>query len=213
VTIHSSGIAEKPASPRLGVLGGTFDPPHYGHLALAENARVQLQLERVLFVPAGSPPHKPKRPITAVSHRLAMTAAAIADHPAFTLSRLDVQRPGPHFTVDTLVLLRQAEPTATIFFLIGGDSLAQLPTWRDPIGIVRQAFLAVMARPGYQPDVTTLERTIPGLRDRLVWLDVPHLAITSTDLRRRIRQGLPVRYLLPPSVEEYIRREKLYLPE
>ncbi len=210
---HRSDQVGEPVSPRLGVLGGTFDPPHYGHLVLAENARVQLRLERILFVPAGSPPHKPKRPITAVPHRLAMTAAAIADHPAFVLSQLDVQRPGPHFTVDTLALLRQAEPTATIFFLIGGDSLAQLSTWRDPVGIVRQAFLAVMARPGYQPDVVALERVIPGLRDRLVWLDVPHLAITSTDLRRRIRQGLPVRYLLPPSVEEYIRRENLYLSE
>jgi nicotinate-nucleotide adenylyltransferase len=194
----------------LGVLGGTFDPPHYGHLALAENARVQLQLDRVLFVPAGQPPHKPNRPTTPAHHRAAMVQAAIADHPAFALSRVDLDRPGPHYTVETLALLRQAYPGADLYFLIGGDGLAEFPTWRDSASIVRQARLAVMQRAGWETDLEALERGIPGIRERVVWLDAPHLDIASTDLRRRVRAGLPLRYLVPPPVEAYVREHGLY---
>ena len=195
---------------RLGVLGGTFDPPHYGHLALAEAARVQLRLDRVLFVPAGQPPHKPDRPITPAHHRVAMVEAAIADNPAFALSRVDLDRPGPHYTVEMLALLRREYPDAELFFLMGGDSLAEFPTWRDPAGIVRQARLAVMRRPGREPDLAMLERAIPHVRERLVWLDVPYLDIAASDLRRRVRERLPLRYLVPPSVEDYIREFRLY---
>jgi len=196
--------------PRLGVIGGTFDPPHYGHLVLAENGCVQLGLERVLFVLAGQPPHKPNRPITPVHHRLAMVEAAIAGEPAFALSRVDLDRPGPHYTVETLALLRQEYPEAALFFLIGGDSLADFPAWYDSAGIVRQARLAVMQRPGYEPDLAKLERAVPGIRERLVWLDAPYLDIAASDLRRRAREGLPLRYLLPPPVEAYIRERRLY---
>lgn len=195
---------------RLGVIGGTFDPPHYGHLALAESARVQLGLARVLFVPAGEPPHKPARPITAGHHRAAMVEMSIADNPAFALSRVDLDRPGPHYTVDSLALLQRQHPEAVLYFLIGGDSLAQFITWRDPAGIVRQAWLAVMERPGYEPDLGELEQAVPGLRERLVWLDVPRLAISASDLRRRVGQGLPIRYLVPLSVEAYVREHGLY---
>jgi len=199
------------ASPlRLGVLGGTFDPPHYGHLALAEAARVQLRLDRVLFVLAGQPPHKPGRPITPAHHRVAMVEAAIADNPAFALSRVDLDRPGPHYTVEMLALLRQEYPGAELYFLMGGDSLAEFLTWRDPAGIVRQACLAVMQRHGCEPDLAALERAVPGIRERLVWLDVPYLDITASDLRRRVRQGLPLRYLVPPPVAVYIREHRLY---
>jgi len=152
--------------PRLGVIGGTFDPPHYGHLVLAENGCVQLGLERVLFVLAGQPPHKPNRPITPVHHRLAMVEAAIAGEPAFALSRVDLDRPGPHYTVETLALLRREYPEAELFFLMGGDSLADFPGWYDSAGIVRQARLAVMQRPGYEPDLAKLERAVPGIRER-----------------------------------------------
>jgi len=194
----------------LGILGGTFDPPHTGHLALAETARVQLRLARVLFVPAGDPPHKPDRPPSPAHHRAAMVEAAIADNPAFILSRADLDRPGPHYTVETLALLRQEFPDAELFFLMGEDSLAQFLHWRDPAGIVRQARLAVMARPGWTPDWAALERALPGLRERLVWLDAPRLDLSASDLRRRARQGLPLRYLVPPAVEEYIRQHRLY---
>jgi nicotinate-nucleotide adenylyltransferase len=189
---------------RLGVIGGTFDPPHYAHLVLAETARVQLALERVLFLPAGQPPHKAARPVAAAEHRAAMVAAAIADNPAFQLSRADLDRPGPHFTVETLGLLQREYPQAEIFFLIGGDSLAEMYRWRDPAGIVRQVRLAVMERPGWEPDLDRLATIAPGIRERLVWLDVPSLDISSTDLRRRLRAGLPLRYLVPPAVEAYI---------
>jgi len=195
---------------RLGVLGGTFDPPHYGHLALAENARVQLGLERVLFVLAGQPPHKPDRPITPVHHRVVMVEAAIADSPAFAISRVDLDRPGPHYTVEMLALLQQEHPGTELFFLMGTDSLAQFTTWYDPAGIVRQARLAVMPRPGYEPDLGTLEQTAPGVRERLTWLDVPYLGIAASDLRRRAGQGLPIRYLVPPPVEAYIYEHHLY---
>ena len=195
---------------RLGILGGTFDPLHYGHLALAETARVQLRLDRVLFVPAGQPPHKPGRPIAPAHHRAAMVEAAIADNPAFTLSRVDLDRAGPHYTVEMLALLQQEYPSAELYFLVGEDSLADLLTWRDPAGIVRQARLAVMQRSGWEADLEALERAMPGLRERLVWLDAPCLDIAASDLRRRVREGLPLRYLVPPPVEAYIREFRLY---
>ncbi len=198
---------------RLGVLGGTFDPPHYGHLALAENARVQLQLDRVLFVLAGQPPHKPGRPITPAHHRIAMVETAIVDNPAFEISCVDLDRPGPHYTVETLALLRQAHPGAELFFLMGGDSLTQFLTWRDPAGIVRQARLAVMRRPGYKPDLEGLLQAVPGINRRMTWLDVPSLETSGSDLRRRVRQGLPLRYLVPAAVEAYVREHLLYTEE
>jgi nicotinate-nucleotide adenylyltransferase len=195
---------------RLGVIGGTFDPPHYGHLVLAETARVQLGLDRVLFVVAGQPPHKPDRPITPSHHRAAMVEMAIADNPACVLSRVDLDRPGPHYTVEMLALLQRECPEAELFFLVGGDSLAQFLTWRDPAGIVRMARLAVMPRPGHEPDLASLEQVLPSLRERLVWLDAPALDIAASDLRRRVREGLPIRYLVPPSVEAYICEHRLY---
>jgi nicotinate-nucleotide adenylyltransferase len=200
---------------RLGLLGGTFDPPHYGHLVLAETARVQLGLDCVLFVVAGRPPHKPARPITPDPHRLAMVEAAIVGNPAFAISRVDLDRPGPHYTVETLSLLRREYPEAELFFLIGGDSLAQFLTWRDPAGILGQARLAVMPRPGYEPDLAALERALPGMGGQLAWLDAPFLDISASDLRRRVRQDLPIRYLVPPPVEAFVREHRLYkaLPE
>jgi len=190
-------------------MGGTFDPPHYGHLALAENGRVQLRLDCVLFVPAGQPPHKPGRPITPAHHRVAMVEAAIAD-PAFALSRVDLDRPGPHYTVEMLALLQQEYPGAELFFLIGGDSLTGFPGWRDPAGIVRQARLVAMQRSGYELDLEALEQAVPGSRGRLVWLDAPYLNIAASDLRRRVCRGLSLRYLVPPPVEAYIREHRLY---
>jgi nicotinate-nucleotide adenylyltransferase len=204
----SSGLAA--TVRRLGILGGTFDPPHYAHLVLAENARVQLALDRVLFVPAGDPPHKTGQPHTAVNDRVAMVEVAIVDNPAFSLSRVDVDRPGPHYTVRTLALLQQQHPSAELFFIIGEDSLSEFHTWRDPDGIVRQAQLAVMHRPGWQVDFGRLTQAVPAIRERLVWLDVPVLDLSSTELRCRVRQGLPIRYLVPPLVEDYIRRHDLH---
>jgi nicotinate-nucleotide adenylyltransferase len=195
---------------RLGVIGGTFDPPHYGHLVLAENARVQLALDEVLFVPAGQPPHKPAGPVTPAHHRAAMVEAAIADNPAFALSKVDLDRPGPHYTVDMLSILSGVYPDVALFFLMGGDSLGEFASWRDPSGIVEQAELVVMKRPGWQADIASLAEQVPGIRDRLTMLDVPYLEISGTNLRRRARAGLPIRYLVPPDVERYVRDQALY---
>jgi nicotinate-nucleotide adenylyltransferase len=199
-----------PRTRRLGVIGGTFDPPHYGHLVLAENGRAQLELDTVLFVPAARPPHKPERPISETRHRVALVEAAIAGNPAFQLSRVDLDRPGPNFTVDMLGTLHATYPEATLFFLMGGDSLAEFLSWRDPAGIVAQAHLAVMQRPGWEADVETLEEHLPRIGERLAWLDTPHLDISGTELRRRVREGLPIRYLVPPTVRRYVREHGLY---
>ena len=198
---------------RLGVIGGTFDPPHYAHLVLAETARVQLQLDRVLFVPAQQPPHKVTRSMSSARHRAAMVEAAIAGNPAFLLSRVDLDRSGPSYTVGMLARLRQAFPGAELFFLMGGDSLAELHTWYDPAGIARHAHLAVMHRSGWEVDLAMLEQVVPRIGERLLWLDVPRLDISSTDLRRRVGLGLPLRYLVPPAVDDYIRDHRLHMGE
>jgi nicotinate-nucleotide adenylyltransferase len=197
---------------RLGVLGGTFDPPHYGHLLLADTARVQLCLDRVLLLPAGQPPHKPADQPSPVADRAAMTQAALDDAatPTFHLCRVDLDRPGPHYTVDALAVLRELYPLAEIWFLIGTDSLADLPRWRDPAGIVNLARLAVLPRSGATPDLDELAATVPGLLRRVDWLAGPPLDLSSSALRARARQGLPLRYLVPPAVETFIRERGLY---
>jgi nicotinate-nucleotide adenylyltransferase len=197
----------------MGVLGGTFDPPHYGHLALAETARVQLELERVLFVPAGRPPHKPAKPISPGHHRRAMVELAIQDNPHFALSCADLGRPGPHYTVRTLALLREMYPKATLFFLMGEDSLSEFHTWREPARILEQAHLAVMRRQSASVDWAQLERIAPDIRARVSWLDIELFTLSSTTLRRRVRRGLPTRYMVPPGVELYVREQQLYLEE
>ena len=198
---------------RLGVLGGTFDPPHNGHLALAGAALSQLDLDRVLWVPAGTPPHKPDRPVTPAHPRVAMIEAAIAGVAPFVISSVDLNRPGPHYTVDTLALLQDQHPGATLFFLMGGDSLAEFLTWRDPAGIVRQAHLAVMRRPGQRPDLTALRQVIPQIDRRLVWLDVDRLDVSSTELRRQVRQGRSIQGQIPPAVATYVQSHQLYRAE
>jgi nicotinate-nucleotide adenylyltransferase len=203
------------------VLGGTFDPPHYGHLLLADTARVQLRLERILFVPAGQPPHKPQAQPTCIGHRVALVQAALADagEPAFALSRVDVDRPGPHYTVDTLQILHEAHSAVQIWFLIGADSLADLPKWRLPHRIINLARLGVLSRPGYVPDLDALGARLGAvdgsatgidLRQHIDWLTGPSLDISSTALRARAGQNLPLRFLVPPSVEAYVDEQNLY---
>ncbi len=195
---------------RLGVLGGTFDPPHLGHLILAETATSTLGLDRVLFVPAGDPPHKQGRPITATAHRLAMLELAIAGNGRFAVSRVDVDRPGPHFTVDMLALLHKAHPGAQLYFILGGDSLADLVTWRDPAGIVAAARLAVNQRPGAAFDLEALERNIPGISARLSIVDEPLIGLSGSLLREQMAQGHSIRYQVPDAVLEYIEAHGLY---
>jgi len=195
---------------RLGILGGTFDPPHYGHLVLAENARTQLSLDRVLFVLAGHPPHKPRLPVAATDNRLEMVKAAISDNEYFAISRVDLDRQGPHYTVDMLSLLHRDFPQVVFYFLMGGDSLAEFPHWWQAPEILQETMLAVMPRPGYDPDLVVLEQVLPGIRERVKWLDVPYLDIASSALRKRVRKGLSLRYLTPPAVQRYVFEHHLY---
>jgi len=195
---------------RLGILGGTFDPPHMAHLVIADQALGQLKLERVLFVPAGQQPLKHNRTTTPVELRVAMTQLAIAGNPAFELSRVDVDRPGPHYTADMLKLLREAYPGSLLYLLIGSDSLHDLLHWRDPARIVAQARLAVMRRPGFAPDMSALEVALPGIAERVEWVDAPGLDVSSSDIQRRVREGRSIRYLVPRAVESLIVEQRLY---
>lgn len=196
---------------RLGVYGGTFDPPHLGHLILAETAADSLGLDLVLFVPAADPPHKAAQDIRSpVAHRVAMVEQAIAGNRRFALSRVDVDRPGPHYTVDMLRLLRTEYPRSELVLLIGADSLRDLPTWSRPDELITLATLGVMPRPGVGPDVAALEQRIPGVDWRIRWIDAPLIDVAATDLAQRIAEGRSVRYQLPDAVCDYIQEHSLY---
>jgi nicotinate-nucleotide adenylyltransferase len=200
---------------RVGVLGGTFDPVHYGHLVVAEEVYATFHLAEMVFVPAGQPPHKTREVITAAEHRLAMLELAIASNPHFTISRVDLDRPGPSYTVDTLRLLRQqwGEETA-IYFVIGGDSLEELLSWHDPRGILEQlTYLVAVKRPGYNDSEAYfdwLEARLPGSKQRLLFAETPQFDISATDLRARVAEGRPIKYQTPDSVESYIVQYGLY---
>ncbi len=199
---------------RIGILGGTFDPPHIGHFILAEEAWYQLRLDRVLLVPAGDPPHKRGLPLSAPLHRVRMIDLAIADNPHFELSCVDVDRPGPHYTIDMINLLRQQlPPEADLYFLMGLDSLAELPKWYRAADLVAACRLAALTRPDVEVDWGHLEATLPDIRERVILLDMPELEISSHILQQRVRQGRPIRYQVLPAVEAYIREHHLYLSQ
>ncbi len=197
---------------RLGVFGGTFDPVHYGHLVAAEEVRYRLGLDKVLFVPAGTPPHKLDQDITPTRHRLAMLELAIASNPGFAISRVDIDRHGPCYTVDTLALLHQEYgPGAELYFLMGMDSLADILTWKDPERLIRLARIVVVGRPGFQADVDELDKVLPGAAERICIVDTPLMEVSSSDIRQRVREGAPIRYQVPEAVEAYIRAHRLYV--
>ncbi len=196
---------------RIGVIGGTFDPIHYGHLAAAEEARVKLRLEKVIFVVAGLPPHKMDEEVTPVEDRLAMVGLGIASNPYFEISRVDVDRPGPSYTVDTISILReQSGGEAEFFFVMGLDSLVELPSWHEPHRLIQLCRLIAVKRPGFQVDLARLEASVPGISARLEIIDMPEVDISSTDLQRRVREGLPIKYQVPDKVERYIEEHRVY---
>jgi nicotinate-nucleotide adenylyltransferase len=197
---------------KLGVLGGTFDPIHLGHLLMAETAREMLGLSQVLFVPAGDPPHKQGVEKTPAFHRRAMIELAIAGNPAFVLSRVDLERPGPHYTIDTVRLIRaQYRLSAEACFLImGGDSLVDLPTWHNAPELITLCRLAVAHRPGFRPDLTSLAGVLPALDARLDWVEMPLIGVSSRDIRAGVRAGKSIRYQVAEGVRQYIEREGLY---
>lgn len=198
---------------RIGILGGTFDPIHHGHLAAAEEARVALGLERVLLVPARVSPLKLDQPLTPALHRLAMTRLAAASNPHMAVSTVDLDRAGPSYTVETLALL-QAElgPAAELYFIVGTDSLAELARWHDPARLIRLCRIVAVSRPPYAYDLAPLERLLPGVTERVLYLPIPLLDIAASDLRRRIQEGRSIRYYVPPAVADYIYAHQLYHP-
>jgi nicotinate-nucleotide adenylyltransferase len=197
---------------RLGVFGGTFDPPHIGHLILACESLSQLDLQKMLWVLTASPPHKQQESVSAVEHRLAMLRLAIGDDPAFQLSDADMRRPGPHYTYDTMKLLGREYPNAELILILGGDSLHDLPGWYRPADLVAATHeIGVMRRPVDSIDLAALERELPGLTDKVRFVDAPLLEIASHEIRTRVQRGLPIRYFLPPRVYDYIVEHRLYL--
>lgn len=196
----------------IGVLGGTFDPIHNGHLIIADEARLKLGLERVIFVPAGKPWFKEHRNITPGEHRLEMIKLAIAANPGFSVSTVDLDRAGPSYTVHTLPdLRRELGGDVDFYFILGMDALAGLPMWKEPQGVVEMCYLVAARRPGVVAfDLESLERAMPGISSRIILLDNPPIDISSTDIRRRVAASLPITNLVPEAVERYIREKGLY---
>ena len=202
-----------------GILGGTFDPIHYAHLAIAEQTREELRLAGVLFVPAGMPPHKPGSSISPATDRAAMVVLAVADNPAFEVSRLELERAGPSYTVETIERLR-AEPPGPIgadcelVFIVSAEALAGLRAWREPERVLELCRLAVVPRRGYHsPGRAWVAEHFPGREDRVIFLEGPDLGHSASDIRRRASSGRSIRYLVPPAVEQYVHDHQLYPAE
>lgn len=187
---------------RLGVFGGTFDPPHVGHLAVASEVHAALQLDRMLIVPSAVPPHKRGRVRASAEQRLEMVRAAVAGDPRFEVDDLEIRRAGPSYTVDTLRALRERFPASELFFVVGVDQVQELHTWREPDEVARLACLAVVERGG--------EPLPEQDRFRLERVPVTRIDVSSTEIRRRVAAGEPVRYLVTEPVREIIEREGLY---
>ncbi|MFN2150426.1 MAG: nicotinate-nucleotide adenylyltransferase [Anaerolineales bacterium] len=196
---------------RLGIFGGTFDPPHIGHLILAAEAWYQLELDQVLWVLTPQPPHKRQQEITPLHNRLELVKAAIRDSAQFQISRAEIDRPPPHYAVDTVRLLHKRYPRAELIYLMGGDSLHDLPAWHACQEFVAACHtLGVMRRPGDEIDLSVLETQIPAITSKVRFVDAPLLEIAASQIRSRIRQGKPFRYYLPEAVFQIIQDEQLY---
>jgi len=189
---------------RLGVMGGTFDPIHHGHLVAASEVQTRFGLDEVVFVPTGQPWQKDAREVSPAEHRYLMTVVATASNPRFTVSRVDIDRPGPTYTIDTLRDLRTERPDAELFFITGADALAQILSWKDADELFRLAHFIGVTRPGY----VLSESGLPA--DRVTLQEVPAMAISSTDCRARVERAEPVWYLVPDGVVQYINKYRLY---
>jgi len=196
----------------IGVLGGTFDPIHSGHLVIAEEARARLGLARILFVPAGQQWLKTARNVAPAAHRVEMVRRAIAAKPHFELSTVEVDRPGPSYSVETMAILQQKLGVeAKIFFVVGWDSLAELPQWKEPAKLIQLCKLVAVTRQGFsRPDLKALESSVPGVTQSVVWLDIAPIDISSSGIRDRVAQGLSIHGLVPDEVGRYIKEQKLY---
>lgn len=197
---------------RMGIMGGTFDPIHYGHLVAAEGARHRFQLDKVIFIPAGRPPHKTVREISHPHHRWIMTELAVASNPFFDASTLEVDRPGYSYTIDTVRQVRELYPEVEVFFITGADAVLEILSWKQVDELLNMCWFIAATRPGYP--LGNLKRRLsgitPGQIRRIIPMEVPALAISSTDIRSRVREGRPIKYLLPEPVEAYILNKGLY---
>nr|WP_111727109.1 nicotinate-nucleotide adenylyltransferase [Corynebacterium renale] len=195
------------STPRIGIMGGTFDPIHHGHLVAASEAADRFNLDRVIFVPTGQPWQKADRHVSPAEHRYLMTVIATASNPRFTVSRVDIDRGGDTYTVDTLRDIQALYPDAELFFITGADAISSIVTWRDWEAMFEQAHFVGVTRPGYELS----EEILPEVtRERVTLIDVPALAISSTDIRNRAAEGRPVWYLVPDGVVQYIAKHRLY---
>jgi nicotinate-nucleotide adenylyltransferase len=188
--------------PRIGIMGGTFDPIHHGHLVAASEAQVALNLDEVVFVPTGQPADKPD--VSQGEHRYLMAVVATASNPRFRVSRVDIDRPGTTYTVDTLTDMRAEYPGAEMFFITGADAIAKFISWKDSASLTSFAHFVGVSRPGHELSVG------PMPPETVTLLEVPALAISSTDCRQRVRDGHPVWYLVPDGVVQYIAKHRLY---
>ncbi|MCL4396443.1 MAG: nicotinate-nucleotide adenylyltransferase [Chloroflexi bacterium] len=207
----TAGTETQKQRTAIGVLGGTFDPPHNGHLAIAMEALGHLGLAQVLFAPARQPPHKAGHAITPIEHRLRMVELAIGQSPRLALSRVDVDREPPTFSADTMRLLNESfGPQTELYFIMGLDSLASILNWHAPDQLIRECRLAVFYRPGFIADLDSLEARLPGLRARLTIMPSPNLDISATEIQRRIGAGESIAQMVPPLVARYIGDHGLY---
>jgi nicotinate-nucleotide adenylyltransferase len=198
---------------KIGVLGGTLDPIHIGHIKVAEEATAALNLGEVIFMLAGQPWLKINNAISPAEHRVEMARLALAGKPRFRLSTMEIERPGPTYTVDTMAeLSHELGPEHELFFILGWDNLAQLPRWREPSRLIKLCRLVAVPRVG-SPDVdlASLDAAIPGLSQRVILLDPPRIDINASEIRQRVREGLSIHHLVPEAVEKYIKEHKLYL--
>jgi nicotinate-nucleotide adenylyltransferase len=196
---------------RIGIFGGTFDPPHLGHLILAEECRFQLGLDRLLWMVTAAPPHKAGQPISPLEMRVKLAQAAIEGESAFELSLIDINRKGPHYAVDTVRLAKEAFPRDEVGYIMGGDSLRDLPKWYHPQEFIDGcAFIGVMRRPSDEVDLRMLEDLLPGVSNKLEFVRAPLLEIASNQIRERIRLGQPFRYYLPEKVYTLICEQHWY---
>jgi nicotinate-nucleotide adenylyltransferase len=195
---------------RVGVMGGTFDPIHHGHLVAAEEARWHFRLDQVLFIPTGQPWQKPVG-VSSAEDRYLMTVIATASNPAFTVSRIEIDHPGPTYTVDTLRRLRaQLEQDTRLYFITGADAVLHILTWKDGEEVLELAELIAATRPGY--DLSKLAERLPSAGERVHAMEIPMLAISSTQIRTRVARGAPIQYLVPEGVADYLDKRRLYLP-
>lgn len=196
---------------RVGILGGTFDPIHVGHLMMAEAVRGEYRLDEILFIPAASPPHKQGQRITAAAHRYLMTVLATLSNPHFLVSDIEMNRSGPSYTIDTIYALREQFPHTAFSFIIGTDVIAEIATWDRVEELLTLCPFIAASRPGEEPDLVRLRRELGALGEaRIHPVTTPELEISSTDIRRRVRRGASIRYIVPDAVEQYIYKEGLY---